>query len=55
MTVHLTAILLAFGADPRLRDPKGNSPLDVARQYGHQLGIELLLKHVERWGGESPV
>lgn len=26
LTVHTTAILLAFGADPRLRDPADNTP-----------------------------
>ncbi|MEV5803399.1 hypothetical protein [Streptomyces collinus] len=29
LTVHTTAILLAFGADPELRDPAGDVPMDV--------------------------
>ncbi|MFF3634076.1 hypothetical protein [Streptomyces sp. NPDC002250] len=43
LTVHTTAILLAFGADPRLRDPAGNTPMDVAEEYDHQPAIKLLV------------
>ncbi|MEV0530136.1 ankyrin repeat domain-containing protein [Streptomyces sp. NPDC050439] len=53
LTVHTTAILLAFGADPQLRDPYGDSPLDVAQQYDHQPAIKLLAEHIERRTGDS--
>ena len=46
--VHMTAILLAFGADPALPDPAGRTPLDMARFYRHEQAIELLTRHVER-------
>ncbi|MFF0898205.1 ankyrin repeat domain-containing protein [Streptomyces sp. NPDC003278] len=48
LTVHTTAVLLAFGADPRLRDPAGNTPMDVAEEYDHQLAIKLLTQHLAR-------
>ncbi|MFF8478709.1 ankyrin repeat domain-containing protein [Streptomyces sp. NPDC015414] len=48
LTVHTTAILLAFGADPRLRDPAGNTPMDVAEEYDHQPAIKLLTQHLAR-------
>lgn len=35
LTVHITAILLAFGAGPQLRDPGGSSPMDIAEHYDH--------------------
>ncbi|WP_432075114.1 ankyrin repeat domain-containing protein [Streptomyces wuyuanensis] len=28
LTVHITAVLLAFGADPELADPEGRTPVD---------------------------
>ncbi|WTU53360.1 ankyrin repeat domain-containing protein [Streptomyces sp. NBC_00057] len=48
LTVHTTAILLAFGADPQLRDPRGDSPLDVAEHYDHQPAMKLLAEHIKR-------
>lgn len=53
LTVHTTAILLAFGADPELRDPYKDSPLDIAKQYDHQPAIKLLREHIERRTGDS--
>lgn len=65
LTVHTTAILLAFGADPELRDPHGDSPLDVAEQHEHRPAIKLLRERIERregcrcgrpgrgWGGRT--
>lgn len=32
LTVHTTAILAAFGADPELVDPGGHTPMDMADQ-----------------------
>ncbi|WP_251096661.1 ankyrin repeat domain-containing protein [Streptomyces sp. Caat 7-52] len=46
LTVHTTAILLAFGADPQLRDPAGDTPMDVAEEYDHQPAIKLLTQHI---------
>ncbi|MFD4938198.1 hypothetical protein [Streptomyces virginiae] len=34
LTVHTTAVLPAFGADPELADPGGNTPMELARVYG---------------------
>ncbi|MFD6434215.1 ankyrin repeat domain-containing protein [Streptomyces venezuelae] len=53
LTVHTTAILLAFGADPELRDPYGDNPLDVAEHYDHQPAIKLLREHIERRTGDN--
>jgi hypothetical protein len=35
LTVHTTAVLPAFGADPELADPDGRTPMDMARHYDH--------------------
>ncbi|MGW1888498.1 ankyrin repeat domain-containing protein [Streptomyces sp. NPDC001970] len=32
LTVHTTAVLLAFGADPELADPDGRTPMDMANR-----------------------
>ncbi|MFJ3718058.1 ankyrin repeat domain-containing protein [Streptomyces sp. NPDC090057] len=45
-TVHTTAVLLAFGADPRLPDPGGRTPLDMAVHYGHDSAVRLLRRHI---------
>ncbi|MFF3374581.1 ankyrin repeat domain-containing protein [Streptomyces sp. NPDC002680] len=46
LTVHTTAVLLAFGADSKLTDPAGRSPLDMAEHYGHALAVKLLRAHI---------
>jgi ankyrin repeat protein len=48
LTVHMTAVLLAFGADPSLPDPTGRTPMDMAVGYGHDLAIKLLQAHIDR-------
>ncbi|MFD6825027.1 ankyrin repeat domain-containing protein [Streptomyces sp. NPDC060085] len=48
LTVHITAVLLAFGADPELADPDGHTPLGIAAQYGHDLAVNLLRAHISR-------
>lgn len=48
LAVHTTAVLLAFGADPRLADADGRTPMAVAEQYGHDLAIRLLQRHLGR-------
>ncbi|WAU83773.1 ankyrin repeat domain-containing protein [Streptomyces sp. Qhu-G9] len=53
LTVHITAVLLAFGADPELTDPDGRTPLDVAVQYGHDLAVNLLRAHIN-WRAARP-
>lgn len=46
LTVHTTAVLLAFGADPQLKDPDGRTPMDLAVEYGHDLAVDLLRRHI---------
>jgi ankyrin repeat protein len=46
LTVHTTAVLLAFGADPEIADPDGRTPMDMARHYGHVPALKLLLAHI---------
>ncbi|MFF4364878.1 ankyrin repeat domain-containing protein [Streptomyces sp. NPDC001594] len=46
LTVHTTAVLLAFGADPELADPDGRTPLEIAGRYGHDLAVQLLRTHI---------
>ncbi|MDG4857136.1 ankyrin repeat domain-containing protein [Streptomyces sp. T-3] len=53
LTVHTTAALLAFGADPELSDPDGRTPLGMAHQYGHDLAVKLLQMHISRRGAGS--
>ncbi|MFB6825407.1 ankyrin repeat domain-containing protein [Streptomyces virginiae] len=50
LTVHTTAVLLAFGADPELADPGGRTPMEQARVYGHHLASNLLSAHVAKRG-----
>lgn len=40
LTVHTTAVLLAFGADPELADPDGRTPMDMANHFGHDLAAK---------------
>jgi ankyrin repeat protein len=47
-TVHTTAVLLAFGADPELADPYGHTPMHMATDYGHDLAVNLLREHISR-------
>lgn len=51
LTVHTTAVLLAFGADPQLPGPDGQTPMDLAVHYGHDLAVELLQRHISERGG----
>ncbi|WP_406173214.1 ankyrin repeat domain-containing protein [Streptomyces canus] len=37
-----TAILLAYGADPRLPGPDGETPLQIAHSYDHEPAKRLL-------------
>jgi ankyrin repeat protein len=46
LTVHTTAVLLAFGADPQLPDPDGHTPMTLAAHYGHDLAVKLLQQHI---------
>ena len=39
-------VLLAYGADPQLADPKGNTPMSIAEEYGHELAIRLLRRYL---------
>jgi hypothetical protein len=43
-----TAILLAYGANPRLPAPDGSTPLQVAHSYNHELAERLLLRWLAR-------
>jgi ankyrin repeat protein len=48
LTVHTTAVLLAFGADPELADPDGHTPMNMPIHYGHDLAVKLLQAHISR-------
>ncbi|MCX4963224.1 ankyrin repeat domain-containing protein [Streptomyces sp. NBC_00654] len=48
LSVHTTAVLLAFGADPELADPDGRTPLDMANYYAHDLAVNLLDTHISK-------
>ncbi|MET8276863.1 ankyrin repeat domain-containing protein [Streptomyces sp. NPDC005134] len=48
LTVHTTAVVLAFGADPELSGPDGRTPRSVAEAYGHELASRLLRKHLDQ-------
>ncbi|MFG2775048.1 ankyrin repeat domain-containing protein [Streptomyces sp. NPDC048350] len=48
LTMHTTAVLLAFGADPELADPDGRTPLGMATYYAHDLAIQLLRTHISK-------
>ncbi|MDF3143042.1 MULTISPECIES: ankyrin repeat domain-containing protein [unclassified Streptomyces] len=53
LTVHTTAVLLAFGADPQLPDPDGQTPMGLAVHYGHDLAVKLLHRHINGPSGAS--
>ncbi|MFE6910868.1 ankyrin repeat domain-containing protein [Streptomyces erythrochromogenes] len=54
LTVHTTAVLLAFGADPELVAPNGRTPMEQAGLYGHHLASDLLRVHIARAVGARP-
>jgi ankyrin repeat protein len=39
-------VLLAFGADPQLPGLDGQTPMDLAVHYDHDLAVKLLLRHI---------
>ncbi|MFD6299381.1 ankyrin repeat domain-containing protein [Streptomyces sp. NPDC060235] len=47
MTVHLTELLLASGADPQLAGTDGQTPMGIALHYGHDKAVELLQQHID--------
>ncbi|MFB8077182.1 ankyrin repeat domain-containing protein [Streptomyces sp. NPDC056013] len=51
LTVHTTAVLLAFDPDPELIDPGGHTPLERATSYDHDLAVELLRTHISKRAG----
>lgn len=54
LTVHTTAVLLAFGADPQLSGPDGLTPIGQAAYYGHDLAVEVLQRHISPTGPHPP-
>ncbi|MGW7674630.1 HD domain-containing protein [Streptomyces sp. NPDC054775] len=56
LTVATTAVLLAYGADPALPDATGETPLQVAERYDHDLAVRLLRRHLSgiRAQGSQP-
>lgn len=55
-----SSFLLGRGADPNIRDARGNAPLHVAAQLGFQPGAELLLNqranvNLANSSGETPL
>ncbi|WP_101255822.1 hypothetical protein [Streptomyces barkulensis] len=53
LTVHTTAVLLAFGADPRLPDPDGRTPVELAARYDHRPALRLLQAHIDQSTGRG--
>ena len=58
--LNWSSFLLSRGADPNVRDTRGNAPLHIAAQLGFQQGAELLLgrrAHVNLTtnSGETPL
>ncbi|GAA1940710.1 ankyrin repeat domain-containing protein [Kitasatospora viridis] len=53
LTVHTTAVLLAFGADPCLADPAGRTSMAMAAHYGHTPALQLLQAHINRQDADS--
>ncbi|KKZ75626.1 hypothetical protein [Streptomyces showdoensis] len=53
LTVHTTAVLLAFGTDPSLADPDGRIPVEMADFYDHHPAVKLLQAHISRRAGDS--
>ncbi len=53
LTVHTTAVLLAFRAHPELAHPDGHTPMDMASHYGHDLAIKLLQTHISRRAADN--
>jgi ankyrin repeat protein len=43
-----TAILLAYGADPRLPAADGETPLQIAEHYNHEPAMRLLQRFLAR-------
>jgi ankyrin repeat protein len=43
---EIIKLLLAAGADPRIKDPEGKTPVDIAKEKGHAAALELLQKGV---------
>lgn len=41
-TASVTKLLLRYGADPRVADNCGRTPLDIAERYGHEAAKGLL-------------
>ncbi|MFJ4889993.1 ankyrin repeat domain-containing protein [Streptomyces sp. NPDC088788] len=54
MTVHLVELLLASGADPRLPGTDGQTPIGIARHYGHDKAVELLQQHIDEKPDNRP-
>ncbi|MFD9403469.1 ankyrin repeat domain-containing protein [Streptomyces sp. NPDC060011] len=46
MTVHLVELLLEHGADPACAGPDGQTPLNIALDYGHERAAALLRQHI---------
>ncbi|MFE6855073.1 ankyrin repeat domain-containing protein [Streptomyces sp. NPDC057674] len=53
LTVHTTAVLLAFDADPELVDPGRHTPLERGTSYDHDLAVQLLRTHISKRAGGS--
>lgn len=53
LTVHTTAVLLAFGAGPRPADPAGRTPTSLAGSCGHDLAVRLPEAHIGQRSGTS--
>ncbi|MDT7847771.1 ankyrin repeat domain-containing protein [Streptomyces justiciae] len=46
MGVSLIAMLLAYGASPRVSGSKGKGPLELAAEYNHFMAQRLIQRHL---------
>ena len=49
LQAHMTALLLAHGADPAVPDARGETPADWARQMHHHIAVGLF----DAWPAEG--
>jgi ankyrin repeat protein len=51
--VDIVKEMLERGADPTIRDHKGKTPLDLAREEGHDEIVQILTSHIQQMHRKS--